>query len=92
MNLLKGSYYLSKQRNINKTLNVPILLISGDKDPVGGMGKGVIRVFDMLEKAGLDKVSIRLFKDARHELLNEINKDEVCYVILDWLNKILEKK
>ncbi|MCI9287815.1 MAG: alpha/beta hydrolase [Clostridia bacterium] len=92
LNLLKGSYYLSKQRNINKTLNVPILLISGDKDPVGGMGKGVIRVFDMLEKAGLDKVSIRLFKDARHELLNEINKDEVCYVILDWLNKILEKK
>lgn len=92
LNLLQGSYYLSKQKNINKTLNVPILLISGDKDPVGGMGKGVIRVMNMLEKAGLDKVSIRLFKDARHELLNEINKDEVCYVILSWLNKILEKK
>ena len=33
-NLLKGSYYLSKQKNINKTANVPILLMSGDKDPV----------------------------------------------------------
>lgn len=92
LNLLQGSYYLSKQKNVNKTMNVPILLISGDKDPVGGMGKGVIRVANMLEKAGLDRVTIRLFKDARHELLNEINKDEVCYVILDWLNKILEKK
>ncbi len=89
LNLLQGSYYLSKQKNINKTINVPILLISGDKDPVGGMGKGVIRVMNMLEKAGLDRVTIRLFKDARHELLNEINKDEVCYVILDWLTKII---
>lgn len=89
LNLLQGSYYLSKQKNINKTLNVPILLISGDKDPVGGMGKGVIRVMNMLEKAGLDKVTIRLFKDARHELLNETNKGEVYYVIFNWLNKIL---
>lgn len=89
LNLLQGSYYLSKQKNINKTLNVPILLISGDKDPVGGMGKGVIRVMNMLEKSGLDKVTIRLFKDARHELLNETNKDEVYYVIFNWLNKIL---
>lgn len=89
LNLLQGSYYLSKQKNINKTANVPILLISGDKDPVGGMGKGVIRVMNMLEKAGLDKVTIRLFKDARHELLNETNKGEVYYVIFNWLNKVL---
>lgn len=92
LNLLKGSYYLSKQKNVNKTLNVPILLISGDKDPVGAMGKGVIKVMDMLEKAGLDKVTIRLFKDARHELLNETNKGEVYYVIFNWLNKLLEEK
>lgn len=92
LNLLRGTYYLSKQRNINKTIKVPILLISGDKDPVGGMGKGVIRVMHMLEKAGLKDVTIRLFKDARHELVNEINKDEVYYVIFNWLNKVLEEK
>lgn len=46
----------------------------------------------MLEKAGLKKVDIRLFKDARHELLNETNQDEVYYVIFNWLNKILEEK
>ena len=92
INLLKGSYYLSKQKNINKTAKVPILLISGDKDPVGGMGKGVIRVENMLKKAGLQDVTIRLFKDARHELTNEINKDEVYYVIFNWLNKELENK
>lgn len=90
LNLLKGSYYLSKQKNINKTLDVPIFIISGDKDPVGRMGKGVIRVMNMLEKAGLKEVTIRLFKDARHELLNETNKNEVYYVIFNWLDKILK--
>lgn len=90
LNLLKGSYYLSKQKNINKTMDIPILLISGDKDPVGGMSKGVIRVMNMLQKAGLSQVEIRLFKDARHELLNEINKDEVYYVVLNWLKKVLK--
>lgn len=83
--LLSGTYYLSKQKNINKTINVPILIFSGDKDPVGENSKGVIRVYNMLEKAGLDNIKIRLFKDGRHEMLNEINKDEVYYFILDWL-------
>lgn len=91
LNLLKGTYYLSKQRNINKTIDVPILLISGDKDPVGGMGKGVIRVTNMLERAGVNNVTLRLFKDARHELVNDVNKMQVYYVIFNWLNKILEK-
>ncbi len=89
-NLLKGTYYLSKQKNINKTLDVPILLISGDKDPVGGMGKGVIRVFNMLEKAGLKDVQIRLFRDARHELINELNKEEVYFVIFNWIGEKLK--
>ena len=54
------------------------------------MGKGVIRVMRKLERAGLKQVDIRLFKDARHELLNETNRDEVYYVIFNWLNKRLD--
>lgn len=87
--LLNGTYYLSKQKNINKTLKIPVLIFSGDKDPVGENAKGVIRVYNMLKKAGLDKVKIRLFKDGRHEMLNEINKEEVYYLILDWLKEII---
>ncbi len=87
--LLNGTYYLSKQKNINKTLKIPVLIFSGDKDPVGENAKGVIRVYNMLKKAGLDKVKIRLFKDGRHEMLNEINKEEVYYLILDWLKETI---
>ncbi len=85
--LLSGTYYLSKQKNIDKTMKVPIFMFSGDKDPVGENSKGVIRVYNMLKKAGLENVTIRLFKDGRHEMLNEINRDEVYHYILKWLKE-----
>ena len=90
LNLLKGTYYLSKQKNINKTIDIPILLISGDKDPVGEMSKGVIRVANMLQKAGLKDVKLRLFKDEGHEVVRGKNKNQAYYVIFNWMNKILE--
>ena len=90
--LLKGTYYLSKQKNINKTMDIPILIFSGDKDPVGENAKGVIRVYKMIEKAGIKDVTIRLFKDGRHEMLNEINKEEVYYLILNWLKNNIKNK
>lgn len=89
--LLRGTYYLAKQKNIENTLNIPILIFSGDKDPVGENSKGVIRVYHMLEKAGIKDLTIRLFKDGRHEMLNEINKEEVFYFILDWIEEKINK-
>lgn len=89
LELLKGTYYLSKQKNINKTAKIPIYIFSGDKDPVGGMGKGVIKVYNMLKKAGLTNVTIRLFQNGRHEMLNEINKDEVYFYLLKWIDEII---
>lgn len=85
--LLKGTLFLSKQKNINKTQDIPIVLFSGDKDPVGENAKGVIRAYHMLEKANLQDVTIRLFKDGRHEMLHEINKEEVYRFILNWIEK-----
>lgn len=89
LDLLKGTYYLSKQKNIDKTKYLPIYLFSGDHDPVGRMGKGVIRVYHMLEKAGLKDITIRLFQNGRHEMLNEVNKEEVLFYLFKWLDKII---
>ena len=86
--LLKGTYYLSRQKNINKTLNIPILIFSGEKDPVGGNGKGVKRVYHMLKKAGVENVTMKLFPEARHEMINETNKEEVYEMIIHWLKNI----
>lgn len=83
--LISGTQYLSRQKNINKTPNIPILIFSGDKDPVGANGKGVNRVYRMLKKAGVEDVTLKLFHNGRHEMLNEVNKDEVYDLIKRWL-------
>lgn len=66
--------------------DLPILMISGDADPVGNYGRGVKVVYDRLCGAGLTDVTLKLYADARHELLNEINRDEVIEDILAWLD------
>jgi len=69
----------------NTPKDVPLLMISGGADPVGGMGKGVTQVADAYRKAGAD-VTLQLFEDARHELLNELNRAEVTAGLIDWLD------
>ena len=84
--LLKGMKYINKMKNIKKTVNVPILLASGSMDPVGEESKGIIRVNNMMKKANLN-VEMKLYEGARHEILNELNRDEVYEFILNWIKK-----
>ena len=67
--------------------DVPVFLLSGDMDPVGDYGNGVKKVYDRLLDAGVRDVKIKLYPGGRHEMLNEINRDEVYQDILDWLEK-----
>ena len=57
--------------------DIPIMLISGDKDPVGGYGKGVMKVHRLYKKAGIHDVRLVLLPDDRHEILNELDRDVV---------------
>lgn len=66
--------------------DLQILLISGDKDPVGEYGKGVTEVFKTLRKTNHSNVILKLYPEARHELLNELNRDEVTADVLGWLD------
>ena len=59
--------------------------ISGDKDPVGEMGKGVERSAAAFRKAGLTDVTVKLYHDLRHEILNEKTRRFVYQDVLDWL-------
>lgn len=74
----------------NVRTDLPILLIAGDNDPVGDYGKGVTQVFDDLKKSGHNAM-IKLYNGARHEILNETNRDEVTQDLIGWLNKVVEK-
>ncbi|GAA2745299.1 alpha/beta hydrolase [Terrabacter aerolatus] len=66
--------------------DLPVHLASGDKDPVGANGKGVRQVADQLRRLGVRDVTMTLWPEARHEILNETNRDEVEVEIVNWLD------
>jgi len=72
-------------QNIQKEL--PILLFGGDKDPVGEMGKGVPKLAKAYEASGQNKVNCKLYKNGRHEMLNESNREAVYQDVVNWLDK-----
>lgn len=71
--------------------DIPILVISGDMDPVGDYGKGVSWVYAQLQKSG-KSAELKLYPQARHEILNETNRQEVYADILSWFNTYIIKQ
>lgn len=68
---------------------LPLLLISGDRDPVGGYGDGVRRVARLYQAAGQKDLEVIFYKDGRHEILNETNRLDVFGDVSRWLEKRL---
>lgn len=67
--------------------NTPILIISGESDPIGLYGVGVKSLYHFYFNLGFKNISLKLYKNCRHEILNELNKHDVYKDILFWLNK-----
>ncbi|MFN7697650.1 MAG: alpha/beta fold hydrolase [Deltaproteobacteria bacterium] len=63
----------------------PVHLLAGDRDPVSRGGKGVVELHDRLRSAGLTRTSLRLYPEARHEMLNETNREEVTRDLVEVL-------
>ena len=71
--------------------DLPVLFVSGDKDPVGGNGKGVRQTYEAFRKIGMQDVRLRLYPDGRHEMHNELNRTELHADVLAFLDEILNK-
>lgn len=67
--------------------DLPVCIMSGGADPVGKYGTGVSKLYDLYMDLGLNDVEFRLYKGARHEILNETNRDEVYNDISQWLER-----
>lgn len=86
--LLASLEYIEDKENVRKIpKNLPILIVSGSQDPVGDFGKGVKKLFQRYETCGVKDLTMKLYEGARHELLNETNRDEVMSDIVEWLEK-----
>jgi alpha-beta hydrolase superfamily lysophospholipase len=64
--------------------DLPIYLFAGDADPVGGGGALVTLMADRYREAGIEEVQLKLYPEARHEVFNETNRQEVESDFKDW--------
>jgi len=68
--------------------NLPVYIFAGTKDPVSHGGKRLEQLIGAYRRAGLTNVRLRLYRDGRHEMLNEVNRDEVIADLLAWLDEV----
>ena len=66
--------------------DLPLFIVSGEDDPVGDLGVGVKKVYDLYKNAGIEDITYKLYEKDRHEILNELDKKTVYADILSWMN------
>ncbi len=90
--LAEGILFMSSPSNISRMpKDLPVLIASGDNDPVGRFGTGVREVHDLFVASGMRSVTLKLYPGARHELHHETNREEFFTDLLAWLGTIQPK-
>lgn len=93
LDMADGLRYISSPQNLRRMdPDTPVYLFSGEEDPVGGRGEGVKTVDAFFRVSGCRDHTVRLYENGRHEMLNEINREEVYQDILDWLEAHLSSE
>ncbi|MGI9206261.1 MAG: alpha/beta fold hydrolase [Woeseiaceae bacterium] len=89
IDLTAGLIEVSDHRSIGLIRHdLPILITGGEVDPVGGR-EGLTKLAEAYRRTGHDAVTLKIYADARHEMLNETNRDEVTAEIISWIEQIL---
>ncbi len=90
--MLGGILMNQKKENLAKMpKDLSVLFVSGDKDPVGANGKGVTKTYEAFKAAGMQDVSIKLYPGGRHEMHNEINRQELHADVLSFLERVVKE-
>ena len=77
-------------KNVNKVpKGMPIYLFAGDQDPVGDYGKSMKSLYNAYKRAAIFDVRLKLYPNARHETLNETNRQEVTNDFIAWCDEII---
>ncbi len=86
--MMQGLRYIQNRENLRRMRSeLPVLFVAGGDDPVGNYGKGVRRAAQAFRDAGMQQVDVKIYPLCRHEILNELNADEICGDILAWIEK-----
>ena len=91
--MVSGIYYIERSSSLkNMKKHLPVMFIAGGEDPVGPYGKGVEQAAKEFRKAGMINVACKIYPGCRHEILNEINKQEVYEDVAAWLKPYVTKE
>ena len=83
--LLECTGFDNKMENIQKMQkDMPIFFVSGKEDPVGNLGAGVEMAYKKFRDAGIQDVSMKLYENDRHEILNELDRQDVYQDLYQW--------
>ena len=66
--------------------DLPLYIFSGSCDPVGANAKSVRLLINLYQKLGIKDLNFKFYPDGRHEMLNEINREEVMADVIKWLD------
>lgn len=84
--LFRLIYNLHDKEKLNRMpVNLPVLFVSGAEDPVGDYGKSVKQVYKSFKEIGMENVQIKLYPKDRHEILNELDKEDVYGDLYRWI-------
>jgi alpha-beta hydrolase superfamily lysophospholipase len=92
--MARGSLRAAMPKTIANTPHeLPVLLISGANDPVGGInGKDIKALFELFKANNKQLVTLKLYENARHELINEFVREQVMTDIFQWMDKLFSGK
>ena len=79
---------VGSSRLANIRPDLPIYIAAGEQDPVNGGLTLLDPLVDRLKDAGLTDVTVITDPGARHEILNETNRDEVLGALVSWLGRV----
>ena len=81
---------LHKRENLEKMpKELPVFFVAGAEDPVGDYGRGVKRAYQSFLDVGMKNVKMKLYENDRHELLNEMDREQVYEDIYQWISSVL---
>ena len=93
VDLLSGLDWIARPDNVAKIpKDLPLYLFAGDRDPVGDFGKGMQRLHDAYQRAGIADVRLKLYPGGRHESFNETNRQEVIADFVAWCNEMVDRR
>lgn len=86
--MFRSIQYAQNKKNIREIpKKLPLFFVAGADDPVGNFGKSVEKAARICKKCGVEDVSIKLYEGDRHEILNEMDRQQVFTDLLEWMEE-----